>query len=119
MPRKTKTKDHDQDDTADEASLDRDFVMARAAGALAELERARVALQEFVGHFVTPDKDGQGKKRKRAIEAALAHVSGALRGMELAEEVLGDVDPEESEPWDDEDDDDEDDEEEDDDEDDE
>lgn len=86
---------------AEEASLNRDFVMARAAAAIAELDAAKSSLIEMLGFFVSPDEDPKNKGRAELYDNALEHASCAVRALESVE-VLDGYDPEEAEPWDDE-----------------
>ena len=88
----------------------RDFVMARLAAARASAEAAIQAIDDAVTLFVNPQDDKKGKERAELVESALEALGCATRAAESAEEVLGQVDPLEIEPWDDDGDDDDEDE---------
>lgn len=90
----------------EEMSINRDFVMARLAAALSELDRAKSSVLATIDAFVNPDDDPKGEDRADHLSEALDRASGAVRALEMADEPL-DIDPEEAEPWDDEEDDDE------------
>lgn len=74
--------EEEDEDEVDEALVNRDFIMARALGAISSLDAAKAALIELGGLFVNPDDDQSGKKRREAIEEATEAASCALRGLE-------------------------------------
>lgn len=90
--------DEDDDDEEDRAAA-RDYVMARAAGALASIETAKTSLIEMLSLFVNPDDDSKGKERRELADAALEAASCAVRGIEDLNETLPEADMKMGEPW--------------------
>lgn len=87
----------DEDD--DEALIARDYVLARAAVALAALDSAKAEIIEMTSLFVTPDDDKKGKARREALDNAIESASIATRALEDAMENFSDADLEAPEPW--------------------
>lgn len=84
---------------ADRDSSDaRDYVMARLAACRAWLTDALEELDECVGHFVAPEGDLDGGARTAHLEAVDESIGEAARSVQLAQDAIVDIDPEETEP---------------------
>lgn len=76
----------------------RDYVMARLAACRAWLTDALEELDECLGHFIAPDGDLDGEARAAHLEAIDESVGEAARSVQMAQDAIGDIDPQESEP---------------------
>lgn len=83
----------------DEATVSRDFIIARIGIAISEMDQARAALTDALAMFVSTDDDKTGKERAELVDAAIEHASNATRALELAQDNLDEYDPSEGEPW--------------------
>ncbi|MCC7024640.1 MAG: hypothetical protein IT338_17565 [Thermomicrobiales bacterium] len=93
---------------AAQATLARDFVMARCAAARASLQAALESIDQVLLAFVAPDTDPKGKDRTQALEDADAALGDAASSIHAAMSEFGEIDPAEGEPEADDDDDDDD-----------
>lgn len=76
----------------------RDYVMARLAAARSAAADTLANIDEALGYFVDAEDD-DGAERAELVASALENVGFATRALESAEEVMPQIDPEESEPW--------------------
>jgi len=83
---------------AEEATLARDFVMARCAAARAQIQAALEAIDQVLLAFVAPDADPKGKDRTQALEDADGALGDAATAIHQAMAAFGEIDPEEGEP---------------------
>lgn len=78
----------------------RDYAMARLAAAESYARATLDAIREALDAFTEPDDDPKGKDRAEAIESALETAGCISSALEDCQGVLGAVDNEEGEPWD-------------------
>lgn len=83
---------------AAQATLARDFVMARCAAARASLQAALEGIDQVLLAFVVPDTDPKGKERTQALEDVDAALGDAATAIHAAMAEFGEIDPEEGEP---------------------
>jgi len=89
----------------EQALATRDYVMARAAAAIAALDGAKQNVLDAVTLFITPSDDRKGRERKECLDSAIESASIATRALEDAMDKFDDANLEAVEPWEEEDDD--------------
>ena len=72
--------------------------MARLAATRAWLTDAIEELDECIGEFIAPDSDADGSGRTARLEAIDESIGEAARSVQLAQEAISDIDPNEGEP---------------------
>jgi hypothetical protein len=82
----------------DERTAARDFVMARLAACLVNLEAAKALVQDTLGLMVTPEEDDKGKQRAQNLEAIDDAIGLAATSVQSAQGEWEEVDPKEGEP---------------------
>lgn len=88
------------DENDDNEFSARDFVMARLAAARAAAQAAIEDIDASLNLFIDVEEDKKAKEREELLGSALESIGCATRALESAEEMMGEVDPEECEPWD-------------------
>ncbi len=83
---------------SEDSSGARDYVMARLAACRAWLTDAIDEVDECVNEFISPDSDTDGSARTGRLEAIDESVGEAARSVQLAQDAIGDIDPQEAEP---------------------
>ncbi len=81
-----------------DSSNARDYVMARLAACRAWLTDAIEELDECIGEFIAPEGDADGAARAARLEAIDESIGAAARSVQMAQDAMGDIDPEEAEP---------------------
>lgn len=82
----------------EEASIARDFCMARLAACRSALQSATDACDEAVAMLVDPDEDPKGTKRAELLELIDEEIGSAAARVQSAQTAFEDVDPKEAEP---------------------
>lgn len=76
----------------------RDYVMARLAACRTWLTAAIEEVDECIGEFLAPESDADGSGRATRLEDVDESIGEAARSVQLAQDAIGDIDPEETEP---------------------
>lgn len=100
MPIKNRRPIREPEPQEDNEFSARDFVMARLAAARAAAQAAIEDIDASLNLFIDVEEDKKAKEREELLGSALESIGCATRALESAEEMMGEVDPEECEPWD-------------------
>lgn len=84
-------------DSADSSNA-RDYVMARLAACRTWLTGAIEEVELCIDYFIAPDGDPDASGRAAQLEAIDEAIGEAARSVQLAQDAIGDIDPDEGEP---------------------
>lgn len=76
----------------------RDFVLARLAACRAHLAYSTAELDDVLNLFMSPLEDEQGTVRREALVSIDEAIGEAARAVQLAQDLIDEIDPREAEP---------------------